>query len=312
MKMPPRYVLISAGAVAMLMVFWFAADAWIWKPAAAIEKRIDSANASLERRMRDLDNLDALEARLSVVTSSTLGASTEVVDLELRSRLATLAETAGVRDLRVSTSAPEVVGTPGRSAFRSSAVRDLRDEPDFVLVPATLTAEGSWSQVTALIDAIRAQPWPARIRRLRLANRDNGKRIEASIQLDTLFVPGALPDGGEERPVKLAVRLGETNPFAPPYVPPPVPLPEPETVQPRPRVTWRIVHIGQVEGHPEVLLVSHKGARRRMVQGDVIAGFTLLGVDQDGDGYDVARFGKTGGSVGESWVLEAGSQIHHP
>ena len=52
MKMPPRYVLISAGAVAMLMVFWFAANAWIWKPAAATEKRIDSANASLERRMR--------------------------------------------------------------------------------------------------------------------------------------------------------------------------------------------------------------------------------------------------------------------
>ena len=77
------------------------------------------------------------------------------------------------------------------------------------------------------VDSLQRQETPvvessriAALLRVRLAQRDEGKRIEATVQLQTLFVPGSLPDGGEIRPVQLAVRLNQVNPFAPPYVPP--------------------------------------------------------------------------------------------
>lgn len=309
-----RFTIILGIAVAVLVLCWWAISTWNWGPSVVIQKRIDSARASLVRQQSDLDGISALESRMARATAHTLGPSTEAVDHALRSRLAELAESAGVKgeSVRVSTSAPTTVGTPGRSAFKSASVRELRDEPDFMLVPATITAQGNWDQVTALIDAIRAEPWPHRVLRIRLAARDDGRRIEVSVQLATFFVPDVLPDGGAIKPVKLAVRLDQVNPFAPPYVPPPPPTVDPGKPVVTPPSRWRITHIGLVEGESEVLVQNHSKQRKRLVAGDSIAGLTLVAVERDADGFDVARFRDAGTATGDSWVVEAGAPLRRP
>ncbi len=304
-----RIIIIGVSAISIILMILWAWSAWVSGPAAVLGKRISAERASFDRRNSDLDKAEAIEERIAAITSHTLGGTTEAVDHALRSRLAALAESAQVTDVSVSTSSPITVDTPGKSAFRSRSVRELRDEPDFMLVPASISASGTWPQVTGLIDAIRAEPWPHKIVRVRLAQRDDGKRIEATVQLQTLFVPGSLPDGGEIRPVQLAVRLNQVNPFAPPYVPPP--KPPPDTPRPTPPPNWRVTMIGTVEGEPEVLLVDRKGKRTRLTIGQTLVGCTFVQVERDADGIDIARFA-VADNAEKTWLVAPGGALRRP
>jgi hypothetical protein len=277
-------------------------------PVAAIEARIAVARQSFERRTSDLDHADDVDARLAAVTSRTLGETTEIVDLVLRARLSAIAESAGVVDVRVGTSSPRMEGTPGASSFKSRSVRELRDEPDFALVEATVAAEGTWKQVTTMLDAIRAEPWPHRITRVRLAARTDANRIDTTIHLVALFVLGeAPPDDAAMQPVQLAIRIDRASPFAPPVsVPATEANPVPETIQ------WRVTHIGLVQGEPEVLVQSKSGQRHRLVVGDAVAGMQLVAVEPDADGFDIARFRLKKGHDDVQWTVQPGEALQRP
>jgi hypothetical protein len=305
-----RVLLYAAGAVVLVGVLWWATWAWVQSPAAAVQSRIDGASASLDGRRRDLDRASTVTEGIEAIASEALGSTVEAMDLAIRSRLGALAELAGVTEVRVSTSSPVFEATPGKRAFKSRSLRELRDEPDFLLVPASITARGTWAQVSLLIESIQAEPWPHRISRVRLAQRDAGATIEATVHLEALFVPGSgrHPEAQNAPPLASVETLTVSNPFAMPAKPSP-PLP---AQVPSPTVTagasWRVVHIGRVEGEGEVLVQSTKGKRMRMVIGDVVGGITLVFIEADRDGIDVATFGHNGAT----WVVEAGQSLRQP
>ena len=303
-----RLLIIGGGSVVALLLCWWAVHVWVQVPGAAIEARIQAARQSLDRRNDDLDRAGDVDARLAAVTSRTLGDTTEVVDLVLRSRLSAIAEAAGVQDVRVSTGRPSMEGTPGASSFKSKSVRELRDEPDFALVEATVAAEGTWKQVTAMLDAIRAEPWPHRITSVRLAAGNNAERIDVTIRLVALFVPGEAPSVDVQlEPLQLATRIDRASPFAIPVVTPVQPA-----VPAAPKVAWRVTHIGLVQGEPEVLVQSKSGDRRRLVAGDVVAGMQLVAVEPDADGFDTARFRLKRGGDDTQWTVQPGEALQRP
>ncbi len=298
-------VMYALGAVVLIGVLWWATWAWVQSPAAAVQVRIDRAKVSLDGRRRDLDRSKGIADGIDAITSRTLGSTVEAMDLALRSRLGELAEAAGVRDVRVGTNAPIVEASPGKREFKSRSLRALRDEPDFVLVPASITAEGTWAQVGLLVESIQAESWPHRVTRIRLAGRDEGAKVEATVQLSALFVPGMGPTEAIElaSPLAAVASLDLPNPFA---MPPPTPPGPGPTTKPPPG--WRVVHIGRVQGESEVLLQSKKGKRRRMVIGDALNGITLVSIEPDPDGIDIARFAQ----AGAEWVVGAGQAIQRP
>ncbi len=302
-------VLYSVGAVVLIGVLWWATWAWVQSPAAAVQVRIDRAKASLDGRRRDLDRSKDITNGIDAITSRTLGSTVEAMDLALRSRLGELAEAAGVQDVRVGTSTPVVEASPGKREFKLRSLRELRDEPDFLLVPASITAQGTWAQVGLLVESIKAEPWPHRVTRIRLAGRDEGARVEATVQLSALFVPGAGPTEAIEfaLPLSAVSSLDLPNPFAVPS-PPPSPMPPGPGPTAKPPPGWRVVHIGRVQGEGEVLLQSKKGKRRRMVVGDALNGIKLISIQPDPDGIDVATFAQ----AGDEWVVGAGEAIQRP
>jgi len=302
-------VVYAVGAVVLIGVLWWATWAWVQSPAASVQVRIDRAKASLDGRRRDLDRSEGIADGIEAITSRTLGSTVEAMDLALRSRLGELAEAAGVQDVRVGTSAPIVEASPGKREFKSRSLRALRDEPDFVLVPASITANGTWSQVGLLVESIQAESWPHRVTRIRLAGRNEGAKVEATVQLSALFVPGVGPAEAIElaSPLSAVASLNLPNPFAMP-LPPPRPAPPGPGPTTKPPPGWRVVHIGQVQGEGEVLLQSRKGKRRRMVIGDALNGITLVSIEPDPDGIDIATFAQ----AGLEWAVGAGEAIQRP
>ncbi|MCH2135109.1 MAG: hypothetical protein MK101_00845 [Phycisphaerales bacterium] len=300
----------GVGSLLLCLLLWWAFSAWVTSPAAAIQSRIDSMNASLERRRVDIDRAAGVNDRIESIAARTLGSTTEAVDHALRSRLAALAEAAAVTDVRVGTSPPVEVESPGRREFKGSQ-RSLGKEPDFMLVGATVAARGTWSQVGLLVESIQAESWPHRITKLRLTARDGGAQVEVSLQLQALFIPGAGPQEAAtfKPPPAQRVALALPNPFAPPAPPTPPKPPPAQDKPPRPIADpWQVVHVGLVRGEAEVLLQSPRGKRKRLVPGDSHQGMTLEAVTPDADGIDEATFA----ADGARWTIPAGSLLKRP
>ena len=192
--MNSRMLIIAwgVGSLLLCLLLWWAFSAWVTSPAAAIQSRIDSMNASLERRRVDIDRAAGVNDRIESIAARTLGSTTEAVDHALRSRLAALAEAAAVTDVRVGTSPPVEVESPGRREFKGSQ-RSLGKEPDFMLVGATVAARGTWSGC-----------WWSRFRpsRGRIASPSSGLRLamaEHRLKFHCNFKHCSFPERGRRK-----------------------------------------------------------------------------------------------------------------
>ncbi len=171
----------------------------------------------------------ALDAKLRAVVDRTLGASPEVVDSALRSRLNRIGEELRLADLAVSTEPDkERVPTPARSEF-TAAERSLRDQPDFVEVRGSISGEGTLDQALRLVHRIEVEPWIKRIDQVRLDPTHTGERVRVLVRMTTLFVEGAAGQPvGQASGEAIAgygryAALAQRNPFRlPPPAPPPV------------------------------------------------------------------------------------------
>ncbi len=235
--------------------------------------RLDGTRASIDERVqvfRDVllavrderEKRPELDARSNAIIDHTLGGDLETVDSALRRRLVETVEGSGLSDVVVNTLGGTVVETPaGRSFKRSGPERELRDEPDFVLVRATASGSGSIAEVVRFLHALDAAPWVKRIEQVRLDPDRTGRRLSVSVRLATIFVPGATPDpeAVEEvtprRSIDRYAALVAANPFrldtpsiARPTPAVPTPVAAPPTADPW--SGWMLT--GVVEGDPGV------------------------------------------------------------
>jgi hypothetical protein len=144
----------------------------------------------------------SLDERIAMVVDRSLGAELESVDSDLRRRLAMLAESVGIRDASVSTVGAAVVATPAVREFsRSGSERIFRDEPDFVVLRASVNGVGPIDAVVRFLHELDAAPWLKRIVQVRLDPDREGTSIAIAVSVVTLFIPGFAGDGElDQRP----------------------------------------------------------------------------------------------------------------
>lgn len=233
-------VVLGAG-----VAFWFGQQ---WGAGALdgrrreVDRRVATYENAIETGRRQRRERREVDEALDAVAVRTLGTDLEAADSALRSRLNRLGEEAGLAgSLVVSTQAPRGRGTPARSEFnRSGSQRALRDEIDFVELPARVSVEGPLEAVMQLVHRIDGEPWIKRLDAVTLdhAGGSDGDRMKLDLQLTTLFLPGRTPSESTElpevadRPFERYAGLLAANPFLmppAPEVPPEIEKPaEPE------------------------------------------------------------------------------------
>ena len=185
---------------------------------------IDTYTSVLTTARRNREARPKLDARIQTCVDRTLGPNLETVDSEVRRRLNRIGEQLGLSDFSVTTGAATSQPTPAKKEFRRPEERSLRDEPDFVLVQASVSASGPPSRIFQLVFRIHAEPWQKRIESIRLDPNATGDSVRASIRLQTMFLPGRTPKAElTPDPALLATsqrftELFSSNPFR---VPPP-------------------------------------------------------------------------------------------
>jgi len=258
-------------------------------------ERIEALEDDLDRCRSLLDRRRSNEQRLDEFVSRTLGPDVETVDHRLRTRLNRLLEECGIREIVVGTGRAKSMGTPASRAYggRSSLVRELKQEVDFVVVTASVNGEGSLEQVLTVIDRIGVEPWISRIDAIGFDPKDNGTVIGFSIQLSTLYVPGeeaAEPPSPPYDPARRArfASLVATNPFRlPPAERPPAPVeppaPEPTPAPPAfPYGQWVVTGIASVGPEVEVWMHRRGTDERTVLRVEGMLGeATLLRVEGD-------------------------------
>ncbi len=251
---PPRSPVASiASLLRRLSRYWIVPAALVAASAFWIGQqwgagRLDGRSNEVAKQIATYENAIAtgrkqrrerpqIEADLGGILVRTLGNDLESTDSALRARLNRLGEEAGLSSsLVVSTQPPSIRGTPAKSEFgRTGVQRQLRDEPDFVELPASVSVQGPLEPLLRLAHRIEAEPWIKRIDAFRLDRAGADDRMKLDLRLTTIFVPGrTLPEdaelpGSEAPPFDRYAMLVSSNPFASP------PAPEPEPRRPRDR-----------------------------------------------------------------------------
>ena len=280
-----RYWIVPA-ALAAATAFWIGQQ---WGAG-----RLDGRSNEVAKRITTYENAIAtgrkqrrerpqIEKDLDGIFVRTLGSDLESTDSALRARLNRLGEESGLSaTLVVSTQAPATRGTPAKSEFgRTGVQRQLRDEPDFVELPASVSVQGPLEPLLRLAHRIEAEPWIKRIDSFRLDRAGADDRMKLDLRLTTIFVPGragtedAEVPGSEAPPFDRYATLIASNPFASPPAPEPrrprerrreTPPPPPPGPPPFPYGEWMLTGIVEGPIGPEAWL-RHRSSGETLALG---------------------------------------------
>jgi len=177
--------------------------------------------------------------RLRELESRLVGGALDELDNGLRVAVRGVGEMAGLSGIKVDTDAqPRGVRNPyaeAREMRRNPIGKALRESPDFWILRATLSGEGSLEQVLRAIAGAESQAWIHRVDQVAIDPVGKERqRFEVSLSMWVAYSrsPEAMDPGelvvkppSPERVERLRPIL-EDNPFR--YDPPPDPAPEPE------------------------------------------------------------------------------------
>ncbi len=158
---------------------------------AALEADREKATAALVGMIEESAKRPLQERQIQGFVDRTLGSDLDSTDSALRSRLNRIGEELRLVDLSVKTDRATVRASPAKSEFQArGSQKAMRDEPDFVELPATMSGEGTIDQVLRLVHRIHAEPWIKRLDGVRLEQAKAGERVRMTLRLTTLFLPG--------------------------------------------------------------------------------------------------------------------------
>lgn len=272
--------LIGGTGVAFVKARWL-------EPAAKLRADIETVRGRIDQYEQELAAASIITRDIDAFSARSLGADRETVDHELRTAIAEIARRAGLPEAPVSTGRQRTIDTPAKREFpRRGPYRTLREEPDLAELPATVSAEGTFPAILALVSGIAEAPWPKRIESIRLDARGAGDRLTARIGLVTAYIPGREPDGtppalDPDPEIARAVGiLAAGDRFRIPAPPPdPVVVAEapvdpgpagPPPPPPFPWHTWRLAGVASGPDGPEAWLEREGGERRVLTPGDRI------------------------------------------
>ena len=284
-----RIVLIVLGGLVVLWLLWTILGSLWLNPVAELEARIATLKSQVNGYTVSDERLSEVEGSINDFIGRTLGGSLEEVDHQLRSRLNRLGESVGLKDLSVGTGRSVAMMSPGKNDFKGASRRELREEIDFVEVEGRLSGITDWPGVLELLDRLDTASWLNKIESIRL--REAGSRMQVTIQLRTLFIPGQSPavepvDQWPKDRMAAMAELASRNPFMLPQPPPPPAKPKPRAkpatpTQPAPP-DWQITGITGIGGDGEVWIRNvRSGQTRRLSMGDRVGDLVLETIQGD-------------------------------
>jgi hypothetical protein len=287
---------------------------------AAIETERQKATNALVGMIEESAKRPLQERAMQSFVDRTLGSDLDSTDSALRSRLNRIGEELRLVDLSVKTDRATVRASPAKSEFQPrGSQKAMRDEPDFVELPATMSGEGTVDQVLRLVHRIHAEPWIKRLDGVRLEQAKAGERVRMTLRLTTLFLPGkrAKSDPRPSDADRVAIEqsferfrsLVAANPFRVPApekpAPPPTevaqaPPPTPPVQLGFPYDQWQLT--GLVDGPAGVeawVRNPATGERRELQVGQVIGEIAFAGAQGDIAEFTLGqeRFGVQVGSA---------------
>jgi len=293
-----RQLIVAATSLVIILVIAWAVSSWITGPRSRMASKIESMRASVERRRADLDRDVELQRQLQAHIAHTLGGSREEVDSALRSSLFGMLEAGGLSEVWVDLGDGRRIEAPGKRDFRGAASKALRDEADFVEIPASVRARGTWSDVVSVLRTLAQQTWAKQVDVIRLAGRGDEDQVDLTVRLRTLFVPDSAPQAPPQpRPVVWPVALTAPSPFLLPtidVVTESAGGESPSAPSPPGWERWLVTFAGRIGGVDEVHVRDGSGEKRRLLVGQELEGSTYLGNVPDADGFDEARFDREG------------------
>jgi hypothetical protein len=269
---------------------------------AELERTLERANNGLAQVAEQSRQRPGLNRAIQSFVDRTLGGDLDASDSALRSRLNRIGEELRLLDLSVKTERAALRLSPAKSQFSAKgSQKSLRDEPDFMELPATITGEGTVDQVMRLVHRIQSEPWIKRLDAVRLDQSKGGERVRVTVKLTTLFLPNRKPKADprlsdEER---VAVEqsferyraMANANPFRVPQPAkvepvttvaqvPPTPPPPPQLGFPYDQ--WQLTGLVNGPGGMEAWVRNPTtGERRELQVGHVIGEIAFVGANGD-------------------------------
>lgn len=313
MKNWPKRLAVPAVIVGALgALLW--GGRWYATKRAAIREEIARYTSGLDNRDQEISTGDLkLRASLAAFASTSLAATSEEVEAELRTTLNQIMVHVGLQKPRVSTGSTVPQRNPAAGLVRELPSREARGRPDFLVVPATVSGVGTFEQAVRLVALLRQQAFVHRIDQVSL--RPIGAKhesVEVTVAFSTAFLPDMPPKRGANATTwqpaapetnDLVARLSARDPFKPvnpppkavesaaaPTTPPAAPAPEP--------LEWLITAIVSGVDGPEVWLVEGRSGRRAVLTPkESVEGVELVSIAGDeatvrvGGGLFVIRLG---------------------
>lgn len=271
----------------------------------------DRANAGLTQIAEQSKQRPGLNRALQAFIDRTLGGDLDATDSALRSRLNRIGEELRLVDLSVKTERATLRLSPAKSEFAAKgSQKALRDEPDFMELPALISGEGTAEQVMRLVHRIQSEPWIKRIDSVRFDQSKGGERVRSTVKLTTLFLPNRKPKAdprlGEAERVAVEQSferyrsMANANPFRVPAPAKPEPGPAvaqaPQPAQPPapqlgfPYDQWQLT--GLVDGPLGIeawVRNPTTGERRELQVGHVIGEIAFVGADGDAAEFSLGQ-----------------------
>lgn len=272
-----RLAILGIVGVIVATLLWSTAKRVYFQPRQLLLEQIAQAEERIKRREKVIAGEVAQRRQLRDAAARTLGGNQEQTISALRSRLNTIGHGIGLADLRVSTSTVKPVSSPARLAHRDSAWRQLAAEPDFYLVSADFSGQGTFAQAVRALEILAAEPYVKRIERFTLRPRQGGEAVDLSVSLATIILADSDPAPLSDPDLSFAssyAPLASKNLFrAPPPAPDPPPVqPEvkPQVVErkppPVPYGDWVVTGIVWIDQQPELWLENRKNNQSRQLR----------------------------------------------
>jgi hypothetical protein len=298
MKRGTKIIIAIAAVVVLAGGGWLGYDRMYARPRKDLLKQISHYRSALAAREMELGHIGPLRERLRRVASTTLGSDDEQMSAALRSAMAEVLGSVGLRDVTVGTGAPVAVKNP--AAPRIEEVRDkaARNAPDFYAMTATASGVGSLEAALRGLAALEAQAWAHRVDQWSISPVDKGRdKFELSVGITSIYFPepDLRPAAVAQADVKPWQPLSESR-FAPyrPILtrmafkapPPPPPPAQPAPAQPaqpaaqaaaQPYAEWLVTGVVMGRDGVELWLKNSKsGKTATLLKGERLLDATFV------------------------------------
>lgn len=308
-----RWLLTGLGVIVVLWLLWTIIQSFWLTPVGTLRLQATKLDNRISEYREALSNVDVVQDSIDEYVTRTLGGSLEEVDHRLRSRLNRLGETVGLKGMSVGTGRSVALLSPGRSDFKGASRRALREEVDFVEVEGTVSGTTNWHGAIELLDRLKAAPWIKKIDQVRLRASGDGSRLQVTVRLRTLFIPGRSPTVEPESPwsndrlVSMA-GLVSRSPFLIPSSPAPKPAGKPSAPVNREPAGWKLTGVAGIGDQAEAWIRNTKSGRtRRLFIGQRHGQLVLEGIEGD---FAAFRSGDSVVSIQVGQLLHDTPSVH--